>query len=100
MSEKTTSNSALLISSEKEKLFKSTRPKFELSEEKVKALSEFSRDIAKILFTSAVIGFFIPGSTAKVSALTFSIGLLFTLGFLVTGVAILPSSKKLSPKIL
>lgn len=54
---------------------------------------EFLRDAAKIVFGSAVVGFFIPGLVGDVSFNTFIIGVIATVVLLVLAV-ILSKQKK------
>ena len=49
---------------------------------KIKVISEFFLDGAKILFASLVVGAFVPGATGKMPWLTFSIGAAMTTSFL------------------
>ena len=57
-----------------------------LSPVKVKTISRLIIDLGKILFAAFVVGFFIPGFSGKVTALSFGIGGLSSLSLLVLGV--------------
>lgn len=52
-------------------------------------LSDFLIDLAKILFASSVVGFFIPGSSGQINVMVFIIGTISTFGCLVAGLKIL-----------
>jgi len=67
--------------------------KLQLNKFQVKAVSEFFRDLAKLIIASAVIKFFLPGLGGGVPLITFIIGSGLAIVFLVTGVAILKPSK-------
>jgi len=56
--------------------------------EYLKAFSEFFLDGAKIIFGSVVVGAFIPGTGGPISWLTFVIGTLATISFLVVSATI------------
>lgn len=62
----------------------------ELSKLHLKSLSKYLMDLSKILFASAIVGFFIPGFSGPVNLPTFILGSLFALAFLLAGLKILP----------
>ena len=53
-----------------------------LSSDKVDIVSDFFLDGAKIVFTSLVVGVFVPGTTSSIPWFTFIIGLVLTAAFL------------------
>ena len=55
----------------------------------IEAISRFCADLAKIIFASSVVGFFIPDSVGIVSASAFIIGGIFAVGFFTFSVTIL-----------
>lgn len=62
-----------------------------LNSDQVGLIAKTLADVAKLLFASSVIGFFIPGSSGTVTVLTFFIGAGFAFGVFVGGIAILKS---------
>lgn len=56
---------------------------------------DFLTDAAKIVFASAVIGFFIPGLSGEVTTQMFSAGIVATASFLVLAAALSKRSKKI-----
>lgn len=52
-------------------------------------LSDFLIDLAKILFASSVVGFFVPGSSGQVNVIVFIAGVISTFGCLTAGLKIL-----------
>lgn len=61
---------------------------FKIAKLQFEILSKYFVDLSKILFASAVVGFFIPNYSGQVSLLTFVLGSIFSAGFLVLGVMI------------
>ena len=57
-----------------------------LEKDKSNILSDFFLDGAKIIFASLVVGIFIPGASGKILWLTFAIGIIMTLLFLLISV--------------
>jgi hypothetical protein len=55
----------------------------------IEALSKYFVDLSKILFASAVVGFFIPGYSGEISILTFVLGALFSVGLVLLGILII-----------
>lgn len=66
----------------------------QLNKFQVRAVSEFLRDLAKIIVGSAVIRFFLPGISGGVPLLVFVFGSIAAIAFFMLGVAIL---KPLNP---
>lgn len=57
---------------------------------KLKALANFSIDLAKILVASAVVGFFVPGFPGQVNLESFIFGSILATIFLVIGIKLIP----------
>ncbi len=62
-----------------------------LNREQINLIAKTLADLAKLLFASSVIGFFIPGSSGAVDISTFAAGSAGSVLFLTIGVAILKS---------
>lgn len=62
-----------------------------LNKDQIELIAKTLADVAKLLFVSSVIGFFIPGSSGTVTVLTFFIGAGFAIGVFAGGIAILKS---------
>lgn len=62
-----------------------------LNHDQIELIAKTFADIAKILFASAVVGFFIPGSTGAVSIPTFIVGAAFAVGIFGISVFMLKS---------
>ena len=60
-----------------------------LTTSRLEILAKYFVDLSKILFASAIVGFFIPGFSEKVDLSTFVFGSVIALGFLVLGVLII-----------
>ncbi len=60
-----------------------------LNKIQIESISEFFADLAKILFGSAVVGFFVPGFAGNVSIPTFVVGSLLSAGLFISSVIIL-----------
>jgi len=59
----------------------------------IESISKFCADLAKILFASSVVGFFIPGFSGAVTLSALAIGGVFAMGFFVFSVTILKAIK-------
>ena len=59
------------------------------NKEQIEVISKMFADLAKILFGSAVVGFFIPGASGSVGISTFIIGASFSAGFFAVSVVLL-----------
>ena len=59
--------------------------------DQVQLIAKTLADVAKLLFASSVIGFFIPGSSGAVTVLTFLIGSGVAIGVFFGGIAMLRS---------
>jgi len=64
-----------------------------LNKLQIEAISKFFADLSKILFASAVVGFFIPGSSGYVNMSVFIFGSLFSLGLFILSIALLKSKE-------
>ncbi len=62
-----------------------------LNRDQIELIARTLADVAKLLFASSVIGFFIPGSSGAVTLLIFVIGSGCAIGVFLGGVAILKS---------
>lgn len=60
-----------------------------LNKIQIESISEFFADLAKILFGSAVVGFFVPGFGGNVSTSVFISGTIISAGLFVSSVVIL-----------
>ena len=60
-----------------------------LNKDQVELISETFADLAKILFGSAVVGFFIPSASGTIGIVTFMIGASFSAGFFAVSVVLL-----------
>ncbi len=60
-----------------------------LNQPQLKKISSFFVDLAKILFGSAIVGFFIPETSSVVSLSNLAIGSLVAFGFLIIGISLL-----------
>lgn len=60
-----------------------------LNQAQIKSVSKFFSDLAKILFASAVVGFFIPSSSINVTTNALVVGSFFALSFFIISVTIL-----------
>lgn len=56
-------------------------------------ISNYLMDLSKILFGSAVVGFFIPGFSGQVNLSIFVVGLILSTTFLALGIKILNTQK-------
>lgn len=59
--------------------------------DQIELTAKTSADVAKLLFASSVIGFFIPGSSGAVDTLTFLTGSIFAILFFIGSVVMLKS---------
>ena len=62
-----------------------------LNRDQIELIAKTLADVAKLLFASSVVGFFIPGSSGAVTILTFLTGAGFSVGIFLGGVALLKS---------
>ena len=62
-----------------------------LNQDQIQLIAKTLADVAKLLFASSVIGFFIPGSSGGVTVLTFIIGAVSAVVVFSGGIAILKS---------
>lgn len=62
-----------------------------LRKSQIKVLSDFLSDTAKIIFASAVVGFFIPGMTGELPQVVLIGGLIATTTFLVAAMLLAKS---------
>jgi hypothetical protein len=60
-----------------------------LNKDQIKLVSQTFADLAKLVFASSVVGFFIPGSSGTVSLLTFLIGAASASGLFMLSIAVL-----------
>ncbi len=65
-----------------------------IAKSKLKALANFSIDLAKILVASAVVGFFVPGFPGQVNLITFIFGTIGATAFLIIGIQLTPITPK------
>ena len=64
-----------------------------LNETQLISISKYSMDLSRLLFASAIVGFFIPGHSGKVSFATYIVGLVFSSLLFIGGVILLKSIK-------
>ena len=62
-----------------------------LNRDQIELIARTLADVAKLLFASSVVGFFIPGSSGVVPGATFLVGSTFATFFFLGSVAILKS---------
>jgi hypothetical protein len=60
-----------------------------LNKNQITLVSQTFADLAKLMFASSVVGFFIPGSSGTVSLLTFLIGAASASGLFMLSIAVL-----------
>lgn len=76
-----------------------TKEKTVFNEEQIKGISKYLMDLSKLLFGSAIVGFFIPGYSGKVSTAIFIIGVVSSMGLFASGIFILKSIKSQNKNI-
>jgi len=63
-----------------------------LNQLQIESISKLLADLAKILFASIIVGFFIPSSSSNVSLIAFISGLVTFVGFFTLSIVLLKTS--------